>query len=535
MNRITVVIALIACFLGTPLFAQSSVFDLSTSNITTSTVDLSWNFSGNDAVRYDYIVVESGTTPDSNSMPTGTLAFGPVEYSDLWGEDGDLWDPSGPLPDITDVGYMKGEEAIPDANDWPIGENVVTDHGAVGDGIHDDTQALKDAIAACAPEHAVYLPKGIYKITDQIIVDKNYIVIRGEDMYETILKFPEGLRDAVGDPDANYTNGDGFIKLNGNISIFNLSGDTTHRSIENLTFEFPEIESEGHFSSYGANAIQVGSVRDSWFRNILIKNCDNGIIMNGSVYVSIINIEFDNYPGRVAKSAASGDNGYVGHNGIKPTGKFNLVHNVTFRGPDEYEHTIAFNNTSQNTVISRIRGSDLQLDDHGGATESNYFTEINLGEGTPEVGRPTYRGANEYSVWWNIAASTDQTYESPDPTDTSVIVGLRTIEPSVLTETAYWRESKTPELLYPQNIYLAQLEKLGKPMIDSQLTPGGATAIENSATVRGLSENTDYDIYVRNSPLTGLPGDWSPVATFKTSSVIDNPPSAPTGLSATRL
>lgn len=499
-------------------FAEASPLKLSISGVTDRTAELAWKYSGGDAARFDYIVVPSGTTPGADAVPSGTMVFGPAQYSELWGKNGELWDPEGPLPDMTEAGYMKGEEPIPD---WPIGVNVVTDHGAAGDGVTDDTQAIRDAIEACPPKHAVYLPNGTYLITGLVNVDRNYVVIRGEDRDRTILKFNQGLRDAVDDPKTNYTNWGAFFVLWGNINPYSLKGDSTHKSMENLTFDFPELRSEGHFSNYGASAITLGSARDSWIRNILIKNADHGIIMAGALWSTVMNIEFDNFPGRVA--LGGGDGGYVGHNGIKVTGRFNVVHNVTFRGPNDYEHSIGFNNLTQKNVISRIRGTDLQLDDHGGAVKNNYFTEINLGEGTPEVGRPTYRGANQKSVFWNIGAATDQPYSdqgklksAADPKKTSTVVGLRTSEAGDTGNAEFWHKTKVPELLHPQNIYLAQIEKLGKVAIDRQLPHGGTTGKESPVALRGLSENTEYEVYVRRG--RGAPGEWGAAIRFTTAS-----------------
>jgi hypothetical protein len=325
----------------------------------------------------------------------------------------------------------------------------------------------------------------------------------------------------VGDPKINYTNWGSFITLQGNINPYSLKGDSTHRSIENLTFEFPELRSEGHFSNYGASAITLGSARDSWVRNILIKNADHGIILKGALWSTVMNIELDHFPGRVAQGGEDG--GYVGHNGIKVTGRYNLVHDVVFRGGHDFEHSIGFNNLTKNNVISRIRGTDLQIDDHGGEVKENYFTEINLGEGTPEVGRPTYRGSNRQSVWWNIGATTDQPHSDQgklksavDPTRTSVVVGLQTSEPGDTSASEYWHETVIPALLHPQNIYLAQMEKKGKPLPTPQLLPGGSTGMPQPIVLSGLTPGTAYQVYVRPNPGNGSDGEWVRVKQFTT-------------------
>lgn len=61
----------------------------------------------------------------------------------------------------------------------------VTDFGAVGDGVHDDTQVFRDAIAACPDNHAIFIPNGRYRITEQIALepgDNSYFVLRGEGL-----------------------------------------------------------------------------------------------------------------------------------------------------------------------------------------------------------------------------------------------------------------------------------------------------------------------------------------------------------------
>jgi hypothetical protein len=70
---------------------------------------------------------------------------------------------------------------------YPVGVNL-EDYGAVGDGITDDTEALKDAISACEESTAVFIPAGTYLITDRIDIRKS-IVLRGAGPDQTFLKF----------------------------------------------------------------------------------------------------------------------------------------------------------------------------------------------------------------------------------------------------------------------------------------------------------------------------------------------------------
>jgi hypothetical protein len=74
-----------SCIGGT--MARASLLNLSISEVTDRTVRLSWEFSEKDAVRFDYLVVKSGTIPSANAVPLGTMVFGPAQYSELWGEE----------------------------------------------------------------------------------------------------------------------------------------------------------------------------------------------------------------------------------------------------------------------------------------------------------------------------------------------------------------------------------------------------------------------------------------------------------------
>lgn len=114
----------------------------------------------------------------------------------LWGENGELWNPRGRLPDFSYAGYHAGEKNIPFI---PVKTNV-KDFGAIGDGIHDDTKAFKDAIAA-TENGAVLVPKGRYKITDVLYIQKSNIVLRGQGSGDdgSVLVFPKSLTDMLGD------------------------------------------------------------------------------------------------------------------------------------------------------------------------------------------------------------------------------------------------------------------------------------------------------------------------------------------------
>lgn len=60
---------------------------------------------------------------------------------------------------------------------------TVRDHGATGDGVADDTQAIQNAVGAARTNGAVTVPKGIYRITKPIAIELSQtgaIAIRGD-------------------------------------------------------------------------------------------------------------------------------------------------------------------------------------------------------------------------------------------------------------------------------------------------------------------------------------------------------------------
>jgi len=68
-------------------------------------------------------------------------------------------------------------------------------YNAKGDGLADDTDALQNAIEACPSNQVVYLPAGIYRITNSIFIRHGGITIRGDGPDKTQLKYygPPGL------------------------------------------------------------------------------------------------------------------------------------------------------------------------------------------------------------------------------------------------------------------------------------------------------------------------------------------------------
>jgi hypothetical protein len=423
-----------------------------------------------------------------------TAGLSAQNHSKLWGERGELWQPSGELLsllDFTNVGYKSGDVPIPF---WPIGVNV-KDFGAVGDGVHDDTEAFKKAIAACPPNSAVFVPIGRYTITDQIRVEKDAIVIRGEDMYQSVIWFPKYLTELI-TVDLKYlpeqlqaaaydANGQSYagrilydefkshdkdgnpvgVKkgltrlMRGqhpkNSGFFHFSNGS-EQGIENLAFEFREQPKGGHWETIGADAIRYVRAKDSWIRNVYIKNSDHAIRLSNSQNVSVINIVLDQYILR------NGGGSAVGHMGIALSdSKYCLVHNIELTGM--WIHDIVTNGADAHNVYSRISGTDLKLDHHSRGGQWQLHTEIDFGKGT----RPFSSSQND--TYWGLSSIYPISYlevgregktDTPRP---NVVVGMHTEDASSSSD-GYWHETIDPNAMVPRNLYLAQMMLKGKPL-----------------------------------------------------------------------
>ena len=119
-----------------------------------------------------------------------------INNSKLWGASGELWDPKGRLPDFSYAGYHAGEKPIPNI---PVKANV-KNFGAKGDGVADDTQAFKNAIAQ-TNNGAILIPKGTYKLSSIIQITKSNLVLRGEGNTPngTVLRFTKSVKDTMGE------------------------------------------------------------------------------------------------------------------------------------------------------------------------------------------------------------------------------------------------------------------------------------------------------------------------------------------------
>jgi hypothetical protein len=371
------------------------------------------------------------------------------EYSDLWGLNGEKWVPGSPLEDFSNAGYHEGNDPFPR---WPVKVNV-KDFGAVGDGEADDTRAFRDAIEACPANGAVYIPAGTYKITDWLRYDgKSNVIIRGEDMYETILTFPTGLEElhsaptqtGGGYPTTSYSWTGGFLWFENAEEV----------GIENLTFKFPDLPYAGHWNEPGYNMVEFTRSTNCWMRNIYGYNMDSGPYAIRSSNITFNNIVLDAYPDRLRQVAY--------HHGItSKASTYCLMENCEFRKPSF--HCMSMEYGSQWNVWSRCKGENTEIDHHQNRDDitHNLFTDIDMGIGSGLGSHRNFENTfNE--TYWNMRSSEPVTTVGlPGADKNTLIVGfnLGIDVPDIQDPGLPWYEMIGTHDVYPPNIHIAQLKK----------------------------------------------------------------------------
>lgn len=140
------------------------------------------------------------------------------QFSRLWGESGELFDPEGRLPDFSYAGYAFGDRPLPSLE--PVAS--VTDFGADGADEIDDTEAFREAIAT-SETGAIVVPAGRYIISDILWIERPGIVLRGAGAGETTLHItttleavrPNMSATSTGEPTSGYSWSGGFIWARG--------------------------------------------------------------------------------------------------------------------------------------------------------------------------------------------------------------------------------------------------------------------------------------------------------------------------------
>ena len=478
-----------------------------------------------------------------------------AQTSELWGERGEKYDPSGPLPDFSFAGYERGEKAISET----APQVSVKTFGALGDGKTDDTAAFQRALREGSGK-VIGIPAGRYVLSDVLEITTASTVLKGAGADKTTLVFTKGLqalrpttaetgggkatnawswsgglvwfkgRNPVGavltqvvapgakrganrvpvaevgrlkvgqeiaievkDPsDGSFVaylfrgKSEDSAKLVGRHTLrfparvreiqgseivldrplrFDLrpewsaavrafAPELQHSGIEDLAFEFPKQPYRGHWEEDGFNAIQFESNAHCWARRLVIHNADSGIYMKG-FFCTVSDVLF-------TANRKPEPKGRTGHHGVEIDGVDNLCTRFHFKTRYFHELTVAH---AMGNVLSDGDGEALTLDHHKGAPYENLFTNLDAGEGGPEmwasggppgVGLHTAAGA----TFWNIRSNKDPGLPATGFGPPGLIfLGLRgSVRKSEVPEGWHY-ESIRAGAITPPNLHLAQLQR----------------------------------------------------------------------------
>jgi len=136
--------------------------------------------------------------------------------------------------------------SVPTTVEDKLAESLsVSDFGAVGDGVTNDTVAIEAAIAASSGK-AIYYPAGTYMTNSLLYNSVTGISIVGENKYTTIIKLNAGQ--------------------NNHLLGFNTSTDC---AVQNITLD------QNKANNTAGHGLRLGGIDGLTVNNVIIQNCDS--------------------------------------------------------------------------------------------------------------------------------------------------------------------------------------------------------------------------------------------------------------------
>lgn len=219
--------------------------------------------------------------------------------------------------------------------------------------------------------------------------------------------------------------------------------------IENLSIEFDEVPYTGHNVGPNRNAIYFGRrVVNSWVRNVVVTNADNGIITRGwsSKWITVKDV--------VLK-------GRKGHHGLQASSCHDCLFE-NFRIENEWEHALTLSSHASGTVFSNGESPHvMELDHHRNGPFENLFTQIRtpvrLGRHGDDCAGPA---AGARMTYWNLFGVVDPHSLLGWEYSQATYVG-RLAVPDLFTEHGAWYENAAD--IFPVNLYEAQKKMTTTP------------------------------------------------------------------------
>ena len=133
----------------------------------------------------------SGKGASPTHRPLSPSDVGPSWWGQPWAPN-ILADSTRALADFSYAGYRRGEERPPDLEVTLD----VTDYGATGDDMNDDTEAFKRAMQAVHSQKGwvvVGIPKGRFHLSGVMLLERDSLIMRGSGVGETVISIEKPL------------------------------------------------------------------------------------------------------------------------------------------------------------------------------------------------------------------------------------------------------------------------------------------------------------------------------------------------------
>ncbi|WP_298494063.1 T9SS type A sorting domain-containing protein [uncultured Algibacter sp.] len=287
--------------------------------------------------------------------------------SDLWGENGELWNSRGRLPDFSYAGYGGGYAVKPSF------DNIINvlDQGVLANDGLSDVVAI-DAIIRSAPNNSIiFFPAGRYVIDDWLKIERSNIIIRGEGEGTdgTVFYMPKSATDINGSYQGLYSTGDkGHI-----IEFFG---------------RFPStVTTVSEEALIGDKVIVVASVSNLSVGDIIEINATGNNPVNGPLWHEYFNNQSQDYPLPHA-SWLSADGGSMFHTIEKIEGNL-----VTLREPLRLNIKPSWNMEVQkrNSALTNVGIENLRVE----------FIEVPKVDHLDEPGYNAIQFNSCYNFWSN--------------------------------------------------------------------------------------------------------------------------------------